>query len=130
MLKTFVRHMVAYLPSKLLPALTGFITAPILTRLLLPAEYGNWALAAGVYELLFALSCSGLASVPVRFFPAYRAKSELGVFFVTLSISLVMLIAITSTVGFLAIFMLEGYLPPTLFPLLIISVLRVKKRVK
>jgi len=123
MLKTFVRHMVAYLPSKLLPALTSFITAPILTRLLLPAEYGNWALAAGVYELLFALSCSGLASVPVRFFPAYRAKSELGVFFVTLSISLVILIAITSTVGFLAIFTLEGYLPPTLFPLLIISVL-------
>jgi O-antigen/teichoic acid export membrane protein len=123
MLKTFVRHMVAYLPSKLLPALTGFITAPILTRLLLPAEYGNWALAAGVYEFLFALSCSGLASVPVRFFPAYRAKSELGVFFVTLSISLVMLIAITSTVGFLAIFTLERYLTPALFPLLIISVL-------
>lgn len=123
MLKTFVMHMVAYLPSKLLPALTGFITAPILTRLLLPAEYGNWALAAGVYELLFALSCSGLASLPVRFFPAYRARSELGVFFVTLSISLVIVIAITSTVGFLTIFTLERYLPPILFPLLIISVL-------
>jgi len=123
MLKAFVRDMVAYLPSKLLPALTGFITAPILTRLFPPAEYGNWALAVGVSDFLFALACSGLGSVPVRFFPAYKAKSELGVFFVTLSVSSGTVIAVASAVSFLMLFTLGRHLPPVLYPLLLISVL-------
>lgn len=122
-MKTFVRDMVTYLPSKLLPALTGFITAPILTRLFLPAEYGNWALATGVSGFLFALACSGFGAGAIRFFPAYKAKSELGVFFAILSGSVGMVIAAVGMVSFSALFLLRGHLPAALYPLLLISIL-------
>jgi O-antigen/teichoic acid export membrane protein len=125
MQKIFLKDMLTYLPSKLLPALTGFITAPILTRLFLPAEYGYYALAVGAYDLLFALACSGLASVPNRFYPAYKAESKLGVFFASLSLPTGVAIAVTSILSFLALFVLgsQGFLPPVLYSLLLISVL-------
>jgi len=122
MLRTFLRDMLTYLPTKLLPALTGFITAPILTRLLLPAEYGNYILALGASEFLFALACSGLASVPVRFFPAYKAKSELGTFFVSLGLSASTVIAAVSMVSLSALLLLRRHLPAALYPLLVMSV--------
>ncbi len=123
MLKTFVRDMLTYLPSKLLPALTGVITAPILTRLFLPAEYGNYALALGVSGFLYALTCSGFGASVIRFFPAYKARSELGVFFATLSSSVGMAIAAVGAVSFSALFLLRGHLPDALYPLLLISIL-------
>jgi len=123
MLKTFVRDMVTYLPSKLLPALTGFITAPILTRLFLPAEYGNYALALGVSGFLFALTCSGFGASVIRFFPVYQAKSEVGVFFVILSGSVGMVITAVSMISFSALLLLRGHLPAALYPLLLISIL-------
>lgn len=122
MLKAFVRDMLTYLPSKLLPALTGLITAPILTRLFLPAEYGHYALALGVSGFLFALACSGFGAGVVRFFPAYKVKSELGVFFATLSGSVGMAIAAVSAVSFSALFLLRGHLPDALYPLLLMSI--------
>jgi len=115
--------MLTYLPTRLLPALTGFITAPILTRLFLPAEYGDYALALGVSDLLFALACSGLGSVPIRFFPAYKTEPELSVFFATLSGSVGMVITAASMVSFSALFLLRGGLPATLYSLLRISIL-------
>lgn len=69
--------MLVYLPTKLLPALTGLITTPILTRIFLPDEYGDWALAVGVTDFLFALAMSGIGTAALRFFPAYKAKSNL-----------------------------------------------------
>jgi O-antigen/teichoic acid export membrane protein len=51
-LRKFVKDMAIYAPSQFLPALTAFITTPILTRLFLPAEYGYWALALSVSSFL------------------------------------------------------------------------------
>jgi O-antigen/teichoic acid export membrane protein len=76
MLRRFGRDVMAYLPSKLLPALTGFLSAPILTHLFSPAEYGSYALAVGLADLLFAAALSGIASVPVRFLPDFEVRNE------------------------------------------------------
>jgi O-antigen/teichoic acid export membrane protein len=51
-LKKFVKDMAIFAPSKFLPALTAFITTPILTRLFPPAEYGYWAMAASIAAFL------------------------------------------------------------------------------
>ena len=123
MLRAFVRDMATYLPSKLLPALTVFISAPILTRLFLPAEYGNYALALGVPSFLFALAGSGFGSGAVRFFPAYKVKSEEGVFFATLSVSIGVIIAAVSAISFSVLFLLRTHLPSALYPLLFVSIL-------
>jgi len=111
------------MPSKLLPALTGLITAPILTRLLLPAEYGNWALAMGVSDFLFAMACSGIGASVIRFFPAYKTRSELGYFFISLITTTGLTISVVSLLSFLVLFLLHSKIPNTLYPLLVISVL-------
>lgn len=123
MLERFIKDILTYLPSKFLPALTGLITAPILTRLLIPAEYGNWALAIGVSDFLFALACSGIGASVIRFFPAYRTRSELDYFFVSLISTTGLTIIVASLLSFLLLFIFQTKIPATLYPLLIISIL-------
>jgi O-antigen/teichoic acid export membrane protein len=123
MLKNFMKDMATYLPSRLLPALTAFITTPILTRLFPPTEYGNWALALGVSEFLVALACSGFGSAAIRFFPAYKTKSELSIFFATLSVCVGIVIAAVSVVSLSVLFVLRGHLSAALYPLLPVSIM-------
>ena len=117
MLKKFVKDIAMYSPSKFLPALTAFITTPILTRLFPPAEYGYWAMATSVSAFLAALAVDGFGSAAIRFFPAYKAKSTLYVFFGTLGVSVGTVITVVAGVSFLTLFLLKGYLPPALYPL-------------
>lgn len=123
MLRRFVKDLAIYLPSQLLPALTSFISAPILTRLFLPAEYGIYMLAAGLVDLLYQMTSSGFGSGVVRFFPAYKARSALGSFFATLGVSVGAVIAVVCGVGLFALFLLREYLPASLYSLLVISIL-------
>jgi O-antigen/teichoic acid export membrane protein len=122
-LMTFIKDMLTYLPSKLLPALTGFISAPILTRLFLPDEYSNYVLALGVSEFLYALACSGLGSGILRFFPAYKVKSKLSVFFATIGGSVGIIITIISAVSFSTLYLFRSHLPDALYPLFQISII-------
>lgn len=120
--KTFVTDMVTYLPSKLLPALTGLITVPILTHLFSPSAFGDYVLALGVSDFMFALSCSGFGSAALRFFPEYKAKSELRGFFASLSLSMGMVMACVVAISLTALFVLKPYVAPTLYPLFLISI--------
>ena len=118
-----MKDMAKYSLSQLLPALTSFITTPILTRLFLPAEYGNWALALSVSSFLVALTVSGLGSAVIRFYPAYKARSSLGTFFITLSVFSASITIIIALVSFLVIWLLSGILPAALveyLPLIIL----------
>lgn len=123
MLGNFIKNLMTYLPSKLLPALTAFITAPIVTRLLAPADFGNYALAVGVYDFLFALTCSGLGAGAVRFYSAYKARGQLGSFFSILAVSLASAIAGGCAAGYLVVAWLGDRLPGDLRRLLLISVM-------
>lgn len=123
MLKKFLRETFSYLPALILPALTGFISAPILTRLFLPAEYGNYALAMGLAEFLFALSCSGFASGAMRFYPGYRERKLLKTFFATLTSSLAMVVFFVSLVTIALWLSLRSMLPADLAPLLLLGLL-------
>lgn len=87
MLKKFIKDIAKYSLSKLLPALTAFITTPILTSLFPPEEYGTWALALSVSSFMIALTVSGFGGAVIRFYPAYKAKSTLNTFFSTIFIT-------------------------------------------
>jgi O-antigen/teichoic acid export membrane protein len=122
MLKSFVKQIINYLPSRLLPALTALVTTPILTHLLLPVEYGYWALALGVTDFLIALACLGFGSAIIRFFPAYKADSKLDVFFSTLSIFITLIIIVVSVFSLIALLLFKRYLSTGLYPILLLSV--------
>ncbi len=121
MLKSFAKDIMTYMPSKLLPALTGFITLPILTRLFMPDEYARYVLAKGVSDFFFAMAASGVASVPIRFLPAYKADGERSVFITTLGVTVLGVVAAVGMVGGVSLFLLRDILPQDLVPLLAIS---------
>ena len=123
MLRTFVKDLAIYSPSKFLPALTAFITTPILTRLFPPAEYGYWALATSVSAFLVALAVSGLGSAALRYYPAYEAKATLNVFLATLGVSIGTVITVVAGVSFLTLFLLKESLPSALVQLLPLVIL-------
>jgi len=116
--KTFVKDLAIYAPSQFLPALTAFITTPILTRLLAPAEYGYWAQASSIAGLLVALAVSGMGSAALRFYPTYQAKGGLDAFFATLGVSVAVVVAGVAAIGFGAVRLLADVVPSWLAPLL------------
>jgi len=122
-LRKFVKDIAIYSPSKFLPALTAFITTPILTRLFPPAEYGYWSLAASVAGFLVALAVSGFGSAALRYYPAYRAKSTLNVFFATIGISVGTIIIVVAGVSLLTFLLCKEQISPALYPLLPLAIM-------
>lgn len=123
MLGKFVKDMALYSPAQFLPAITAFITTPILTRLFAPAEYGSWALAAGISAFLVALAVSGLGSSAIRFYPVYKAESSLNVFFATISITTGVIIIVVAVASVFILNLIKDFLPSTLYRLLPIVIL-------
>ena len=115
--------MLTYMPSLFLPALTAFITTPILTRLFPPADYGYWALALSVSSFLVGLAVSGFGSAVIRFYPAYKAKSTLNIFFPTLVVSGGSVITVVAAVSSLILLLFKKYIPLALYPLLPIVIM-------
>ncbi|HEX7555156.1 MAG TPA: oligosaccharide flippase family protein [Leptolinea sp.] len=123
MLNKFIKDMAIYAPSQFLPALTAFITTPILTRIFPPAEYGYWALAASISEFLIALAVSGYGSAVLRYYPIYESKSTLNIFFATITGSIAVSITIVAWIILLTLLFFSDFLPTGLVPLLHIIIL-------
>ncbi len=124
MLRKFIKDIAKYSLSKLLPALTAFITTPILTSLFPPEEYGRWALSLSVSSFLIALAVSGLGSAVIRFYPAYKAKATLNNFFSTLFVATGIITLSIAGAGVLILVLFKELLPPAIieFAPLIISI--------
>ncbi len=65
-----------YLPSQVIPALIAFVTIPIITRLLSPAEYGEYRLVLAAVAA-FGAAGGWLPAAVYRFFPAMELSGEL-----------------------------------------------------
>lgn len=111
MLKKFIQDIAKYSLSQLLPALTAFITTPILTRLFAPAEYGDWALTLSVSSFLVALAASGFGSAVIRFYPAHKANSTLNTFFTTIAVTTSAVVFLLAVVSYLMIEIVKSHLP-------------------
>lgn len=67
MSREIVRDAIIYLPAKVIPALTGVISIPILTRLLSPEKYGQYLIAISSLTLLSSLCISWIVSIIIRY---------------------------------------------------------------
>lgn len=103
MQKRITKDLLTYLPGQALPALAAFITVPIYTRLFLPNEYGDLALAVTLTEFLLLGTTTGFGQAAVRFFSAYQLKSGLSNYFATVfrSLGLITLVVMTICTGVL-----------------------------
>lgn len=123
MLKNFIKDLAKYSLSQFLPAATAFITTPILTRLFPPSEYGLWALAQSIGAFLVAVAASGFGSAVIRYYPAYKARSTLHVFFASLGVSFNSIILLVAGISSIVIISFKELFPETLFSLLPVIIL-------
>ena len=99
MIKQLAKDSAKYLPSKLVPPLTGIIAIPILTRLFPPQIYGNYILVVAAVSFLSTIAVEWLSSSTIRFFPIYKLNNNLNQFYH------VLLKLIIFSVGIITIFM-------------------------
>lgn len=71
--------LVRYLPSQVLPALIAFFTIPVLTRLLPPAEFGDYRLVLAAISV-FGAAGSWLATSIYRFYPEMEMSERVDEF--------------------------------------------------
>lgn len=55
MTKGFLKDTIKYLPAQIAPGIVGFVSIPIITRIFLPQEYGNYSLAMATVMVLTTL---------------------------------------------------------------------------
>jgi len=112
------KDLLKYLPGKALPALAGFITVPIYTRLFSPDQFGNYILALAAAEFLLLATITGIGQGAVRFFSAYQGRSDLPSYFAVMfgSAGLIALLAAAASAGLLVMF--RSLIPSDLYPLL------------
>ena len=67
MKKSFGKDFLYYLPAQIAPALVGFISIPLATRLFSPEQYGGYMLVLSTVIILNALS-GWLPIAIIRFF--------------------------------------------------------------
>jgi len=80
MTKDFFKDMFKYLPAQVVPGIVGFISIPIITRLFLPQDYGNYSLVKATVMILTTLLGWLLMSI-IRFYPVYERDKKLEVFY-------------------------------------------------
>ncbi len=74
----FVKDMVKYLPSQVVPGLVALVSIPVVTRIFPPGEYGNYSLAAATVMILSTLF-GWLPISVIRYYPAYEREGRLAV---------------------------------------------------
>lgn len=62
-----IRDTLKYLPAKIVPAIVGLLSIPVLTRFLSPDEYGQYLIVMTSLILLSSFCISWLVSVTIRF---------------------------------------------------------------
>jgi O-antigen/teichoic acid export membrane protein len=119
---SFVVKLLKYLPSKALPALSAFITLPIISRLFRPEIYGDYILAETLAGFLVAATCSGFASGVLRFYPQYKKNNALGSFHSALNINLLMVIVTTCAIAMFVLAASQPALSKRLYQMLFLAV--------
>lgn len=74
--KNFLVDIMKYLPGKIVPAIVGFISVPIITRLFPPETYGNYAFALSIVNFL-AIAVGWVGMSNIRFYPVYEKQNKL-----------------------------------------------------
>lgn len=119
-MKEMVQDLLRYFPARLVPAVVGFVSIPVLTNLFPPDDYGDYRLVLAAVSLLGPF-VGWLSYAILRFYPEYEKKDELGGFYATvLKLSVVSELAFAALWG-LALILTRGVVRPSLHRLLVVG---------
>ena len=120
MIKDFFKDLLRYLPSQIIPSLIKLFTIPIVTRLFLPAVYGDYILVVTTFTILSYL-VSWVNMAIVRFYAENLQNKNLDVLYsTTLTWSAISLATLTP-IFFLALFLFGKHISSSFTNLMIIG---------
>lgn len=114
-----------YLPTRIIPALLGFITIPIFTFRLGAENYGILTLVTTFISLVTSISTNWLTSPIIRFFPNYQKRKKTSVFSSTLSLLILMFSISLCLVSLIAFYFLKSKLSQPIFIAFLIASLQI-----
>ena len=121
MRKIFFSDMIKYLPSQVVPAIVGFFSIPILTRLFSPQEYGNYSLTLTTIMILTTLM-GWLPISIIRYYPAYEQTENINNFYGSIINLSVLSVAILAASSLLVLFFFKPFLASDLYRLNVIGI--------
>lgn len=121
MIKSFLQDTAKYVPAQILPAIVGFLSIPIITRIFLPQDYGNYSLVTATVAVLTTL-IGWLPVSIIRFYPVYERDNKLVFFYWNiLKLCFISIIAITF-IFLIFLFFIKTHLSSKLCELMIIGI--------
>jgi len=121
MIRELFKDIGKYLPAQIAPALVGFLSIPIITRLFPPENYGNYVLVLATVSILTIIT-GWLPMSIIRFYPAYLKNNKLKEFYGTVIKSTFISVVILTFIFFSILIIIKDYLPEQLFPLMRIGI--------
>lgn len=100
-----------YFPVRLVPALTSLITVPLFTRLIEPADYGNFYLITSATALTATFATAWITGSVVRFYWPLRKEGKLDHYVATTVWSAAVSLLTAATLVGIAILVLADRLP-------------------
>lgn len=117
----FIKDIAKYAPAHIVPVITGFIGVPVITRVFLPQDYGNYSLVLATVTVLGTLLGWLRVSI-IRFYPVYESEGKLDVFYGTiLKLSVISMVVMTLAC-LIVLFALRSHLSPQLYLLMHIGI--------
>lgn len=121
MTKDLLKDMVKYLPAQIAPGIVGFISIPIVTRIFLPQDYGNYSLVIATVMVLTTL-LGWLPISIIRFYPAYERDKKLDLFYGNIiRLSFISILVITFTF-IIFIFIIKTHISSKLYLFMLIGI--------
>jgi len=78
--ENFIKDIVSYLPARVVPAIIGFFSIPLITRIFSPQDYGNYCLVVATITVQTIL-IGWLSMSIIRFYPIYECNNKLSSFY-------------------------------------------------
>lgn len=116
----FVKDMIKYLPSQVVPGLVALVSIPVVTHLFPPVEYGYYSLAAATVMILTTFF-GWLPTSVIRYYPAYERENRLAVFRVTILKMALAAAVVVTLVYYVCVMLVRRWISPGLWQLLMIG---------
>lgn len=111
------KDILTYLPARIVLALTGFISVPIITRLFEPVHYGKYVLAISLVRVM-SMTAAWVSGTIIRFYPEYEVKGRLAQLCSTVNAMSLMWLGGIGALYAAILWLLGGRLEPEFYRLL------------
>lgn len=120
MFKDFFKDALKYVPAQVVPAIVGFFSIPILTRLFSPQEYGDYSVT--MTTVMFLITFTGWLPMGIfRYYAAYERDDQLDIFYGSIINLSFLSIIIVTVASLIILFSIKSLISPRLFSLNLIG---------